>query len=389
MLVIRAENVNVALSLGIRHLIMSGVPDDSRNGPVLVYPTPVTTVYTDPTKRVLSCPVRDANPFFHLMEGLWMLAGRNDVEWINQFNSRIADYSDDGEFFHGAYGFRWRHWFGDDQLGHIAHMLAKDHTSRRAVLTMWDPQGDLWRFDASVAGGPQGKDVPCNTQIYFTINGGKLDMTVCNRSNDAIWGCYGANAVHMSMLQEYMAALIGVGVGVYYQMSNNLHIYTNTFSQLKLEDMMLSADINDHYRQGAKVIPMMNTPFKLWHRDLNDFMREHWEEVIYADPFFDHVAIPMRRAWNAYKKHGPEAGMEIVLGPTDWHVAGYHWLVQREKNRVGASCATAAVMPASAAPAPGAGAPLGQGAGIPLQGSAPAPTAPASGAAPAHTKEGW
>ena len=33
----------------------------------------------------------------------------------------------------------------------------------------------------------------------------KLCMTVCNRSNDMLWGAYGANVVHMSMLQEFVA----------------------------------------------------------------------------------------------------------------------------------------------------------------------------------------
>jgi hypothetical protein len=46
---------------------------------VLVSQTPVVTCYSAPTQRVLFSPMRDANPFFHLMEALWMLAGRDDV----------------------------------------------------------------------------------------------------------------------------------------------------------------------------------------------------------------------------------------------------------------------------------------------------------------------
>ena len=33
-----------------------------------------------PTKELLFDPDRDANPFFHFMEGLWMLAGFNDLK---------------------------------------------------------------------------------------------------------------------------------------------------------------------------------------------------------------------------------------------------------------------------------------------------------------------
>jgi hypothetical protein len=57
-------------------------------------------------ERVLFDSVRDANPFFHFMEALWILAGRSDVEWLAQWLPSIADYSDDGVSFHGAYGMR-------------------------------------------------------------------------------------------------------------------------------------------------------------------------------------------------------------------------------------------------------------------------------------------
>jgi hypothetical protein len=50
-------------------------PQGSRAGDVLVAPHPVMSVTSIPTERVLFDPARDANPFFHLFESLWMLAG--------------------------------------------------------------------------------------------------------------------------------------------------------------------------------------------------------------------------------------------------------------------------------------------------------------------------
>ena len=113
---IHARNVSEALYLAKQALEVNGVEVQTRNGAALEFPTPVMTTYTDSRERVLFYPQRDANPYFHFMESLWMLAGRNDVEWISQFNGRINTYSDDGEHFHGAYGFRWREWFTKDQL---------------------------------------------------------------------------------------------------------------------------------------------------------------------------------------------------------------------------------------------------------------------------------
>ena len=101
------------------------------------------------------------------------------------------------------------------------------HTNdRRAVLEMWDAEGELRMANSC-------KDHPCNTHIYFNVRDNILDMTVCNRSNDMIWGALGANAVHMSILQEYIASHIGARVGIYTQFSNNLHAYTEVLKTLE------------------------------------------------------------------------------------------------------------------------------------------------------------
>ena len=189
--------------------------EETRNGPALVYQAPVLISHAMPYRRVLFDPVRDANPFFHYMEAIWMLSGSENVDFLAQFAKQIQEYSDDGTTLNGAYGFRWRyHW--DDQLDEIIHMLKKDPNNRRIVLTMWDPQFDL---------GSSSKDIPCNTHIYFRKVGEKLDMTVCNRSNDLVWGALGANVVHMSILQEYIAHATDIPVGTYHQFTNNLHVY--------------------------------------------------------------------------------------------------------------------------------------------------------------------
>ena len=114
MLSMEVRNVSEALFFGKQFIEQNGVEVQTRNGLALELPMPVITTYTHPEERVLFYKGRDANPYFHLMESLWMLAGRNEVDWISQFNGRINTYSDDGEYFHGAYGFRWREWFTKD-----------------------------------------------------------------------------------------------------------------------------------------------------------------------------------------------------------------------------------------------------------------------------------
>lgn len=229
MRVISVRNVHEALPEAVRLLQAHGIQRETRNGMALVAPFPVTTEYARPTERVLFWPQRDANPFFHLAESLWMISGRDDVRFLTRYVSDFGKFSDDGETLHGAYGRRWRRAYEmrnmqDDQLAIIARRLRENPDDRRCVLQMWDAEADL---DSS------SKDVPCNLVVSFQRDVvGALDMTVFCRSNDLIWGAYGANAVHFSLLQEYLATWIGCEVGTYWQVSTNWHAYVEPLAKI-------------------------------------------------------------------------------------------------------------------------------------------------------------
>src|SRR5882724_11989202 len=96
MQIITGRNVNDIWDQAKHLLNKNHVVRPSRVGEVWEYPTPVVTEYLNPTERVLFNPLRNANPYFHFFEGLWMLAGREDVAWISQFNDRMKEFSDDG-----------------------------------------------------------------------------------------------------------------------------------------------------------------------------------------------------------------------------------------------------------------------------------------------------
>jgi hypothetical protein len=72
------------------------------SGHRLMIDEPVMLHYERPTERVLFNKARDANPFFHLYEALWMLAGRNDVAPLAYYVKDMARFSDDGKTFNGA-----------------------------------------------------------------------------------------------------------------------------------------------------------------------------------------------------------------------------------------------------------------------------------------------
>lgn len=313
------RNVSEALWLGMKDIEVTGQLVETRNGPAYEFATPVGITYTHPRERVLFYPERDANPFFHCLESLWMLAGRNDVAFPARYSSNIAQFSDDGVSFRGAYGHRWRsHYvYPNDQLIVIAHRLKTYPNDRRSVLAMWDPECDLRE-------GNESKDIPCNTHIYFSLRGSYLHMTVCNRSNDMIWGAFGANAVHMSYLQEYMAARVGASVGHYTQFTNNLHAYKDVLAKHKLRN----PDYKPYTRFNNPSQPLVMEAYR-FDIEVRNFC--NGERSGFREPFLALTAVPMDYAWGLYKTGEYDAAIAVArtISSEDWRTACVEWLGRR------------------------------------------------------------
>lgn len=361
---------------------VSVVRSESRNGDVITIEEPMTITYEKPAERVLFCEARDANPFFHLFESLWMLAGRNDLEPLRYYVSTFDQFSDDKETLNGAYGYRWRNAgiseMGDggrghriDQLKIVAQNLRDNPKCRREVVQMWNVEDDLLKVRDSA-------DVCCNLSVMFRIRevcecgetshhrhkqpkGTRkfLDMTVTNRSNDLILGMLGANVVHFSFLQEYMAARIGVEIGVYNQFTNNLHVYDwNWFPEDWKQDQygafyeaqesggaglhnllnaLLAGRDTSEDRSGYPIVAIVSDPdrFDTEVQSLiedgygKNLSRLHAED--YTEPFLRTVAVPMILAHAAHKRRDYELAstrLESVESP-DWKLSGELWLKRR------------------------------------------------------------
>jgi len=352
MYVLKAVNVHEALAMAMSLMARDGMERDSRNGKVLMRTSPVATVYLHPQERVVFHPWRDANPFFHFYESLWMLAGRNDVSPLTRYVKRMASFSDDGKTFNAAYGYRWRSAIrivedpsalddfdnplhtlkSRDQLKTIADNLRQNPNSRQEVLQIWDQEMDL---------GTQTKDHACNLVATFQVSfGGRLDMVVFCRSNDIIWGAYGANAVHMSYLLEYVALRAGLQMGRYTQISVNWHAYREVFDPMlakMFEDQQLT---KDPYDRDVEPFPLAQLAADMdkWDTDCKHFVRDDGRLpsglLLGADPFWADVAWPIVHAHDIYKDRGSIGGAIDILQDckaTDWRKACVEWLERRRK----------------------------------------------------------
>jgi hypothetical protein len=252
------------------------------------------------------------------MEFVWMMAGSNDIRWISKFNKNMMSYSNDGITQPAAYGYRWRRHFSFDQINVGITMLRKDPTTRRVVLGMWDPHQDLGFLTTK-----DSADIPCNTQIILRIVKGKLNFLVTNRSNDAIWGMLGANAVHMTLLHELIADALHVEVGEYQVLSNNLHIYKSVPNYDYF--MTVPPEPIDVYRRADYHVPVLQ------HDETYDgFTADAHLIVMGMAPkktfWMKNVAWPIYQAWTSRKD------TDQILAP-DWRIACEEWISRRLQSR--------------------------------------------------------
>jgi thymidylate synthase len=340
MINISGDSIDEIFALGWNQIHHAGMRMSSRAGPVISCPSLAVTEYFSPEQRVLFLEERDHNPFFALMETIWMLAGRNDVEFLLKYNKRMLEYSDNGETLTGsAYGYQWFHGFGFNQILKAASEIIENPETRRVVISHWDPYKDPLNKGSL--------DLPCNLQILFRVFRGFLDMTVYNRSNDFIYGQAGSNAVHFSLLHELMAALTGYMIGKYTQVSNNLHLYTdNPVYKRIYEKYGQNIPVTEPYEvQNYSIVDILPRNedgldglfglYELFMGDVDRFVGGQYpmlDSDNYSTDFFKKVVVPMEQAHSLHRgKRTREAIQALNQMPkkNDWRNAGLQWLQRR------------------------------------------------------------
>lgn len=308
MITIWGHSATEAFLDGLYKLRICGVQETSRNGPVVTIPEHVHLRITHPQCRLITDPVRDANPFFHLFEFIWMMAGEHDVHWLKRFNKNIETYTNEG-IMKAAYGHRWDGHWEFDQVEYVIDLLLKDPFSRQAVINMWCPETDTIPFH---------KDKACNIAIMFRKLNDRLDMTVINRSNDFVWGALGANVVHFTLLFELVSHFTGIPMGTYNVISNNMHAYLENEVYKKVKDFTYAVDVYDR----IKPAPMgFGSSYGAFKRMCKAFTRGQKPE---GKDFFELLANPMLDLWEHRDLNMPNEIYHV-----DWSIACREWISRR------------------------------------------------------------
>lgn len=202
-------------------------------------------VLLNPKHRVFLTPKRNNNIFALVAETLWVLAGRDDMEFLSFYLPRATDFSDDGATWRAAYSPRLRRWSGVtgkslegssmlyvDQFQTVLQQLKADPHTRRAVMTIHDPAKD-WVST---------KDFPCNNWLHFMQVDGKLNLEVVSRSMDFLWGS-NINFMEFTVIQEILAHCLKVPVGRFYYYVSSCHMYEE-FRQRFVDIVYNAGDMN-------------------------------------------------------------------------------------------------------------------------------------------------
>jgi len=161
----------------------------------------------DGRQNVILSEQRDLNYRFMVGEWLWISNGRNDVGSIARVNKQIAQFSDDGVRFAGAYGPMIK-----DQLPYVFKSLKSDATSRQALLTIWRPSP------------APSKDIPCTVALQFLLRKERLHVVATMRSSD-VWLGVPYDAFNFSQIGNAIAGALGVEVGDVVMNLGSSHVY--------------------------------------------------------------------------------------------------------------------------------------------------------------------
>lgn len=158
-------------------------------------------------------------PHVAAAELAWTLQGTQDTEFIKKYSKMWSKFEDEPGKVIPAYGYRWRHHFGRDQLQGAIDALKKDRSNRQVWVTAWDAAQD------GLDNIGHYKNVPCPLGFMLNTIGNKLNMMVIIRSSDTVVGLP-YDVLMYSFLLCALAKSIGVPTGKIFFALSHAHIYS-------------------------------------------------------------------------------------------------------------------------------------------------------------------
>ena len=201
----------------------------SRYAPVIWENLNTVIKIEDPTRNIISSPLRKLSMRYAIGELLWYLSGSQKLNGIQQFSDFWSSLSEDGVTVSSAYGhkiFTVKDSKGKTQWDNLVKELQFNPESRRAVLMIHN----IFEYND--------KDHPCTLSIQFQIRENKLYATTTMRSND-LWRGFPYDVFFFTSIQIMLAMKLNIEVGEYTHFVGNLHLYKEDYGKYKNNSSLL------------------------------------------------------------------------------------------------------------------------------------------------------
>jgi thymidylate synthase len=172
-----------------------------------------------------------------LYEVLWYLSGDDHIRNLQKHTKIWDAWADENGNLETAYGRYWRRFPSAqispntgkyevvevDQIGRVIELLKTDPTSRRMVVTAWEPGNAL-----------SSKLPPCHYTFAFNVTEHRLNCHLTQRSGDIAIGIP-FNLAAYALLTQILAQEAGLGIGSFSHTIVDAHIYVNHVDGLTMQ----------------------------------------------------------------------------------------------------------------------------------------------------------
>ncbi|MDA0375775.1 MAG: thymidylate synthase [bacterium] len=202
-------------------------------------------------------------------ELLWFLKGDTNIKYLQDNGVKIWDEwaTEEGDLG-PVYGKQWRDFSGVDQMSWVIDEIKRNPTSRRLIVSAWNPSvlPDISMSpNANAAAGKMALP-PCHCLFQFYVLDGKLSCQLYQRSADIFLGVP-FNIASYALLTHMMAQVCGLEVGDFVHTFGDLHLYSNHMQQAltqldrepkALPTLKLNPDITDLFAFRFDDIEVVN-----------------------------------------------------------------------------------------------------------------------------------
>ncbi len=164
-----------------------------------------------------------------IVELLWFLNGDTNVRWLQDRKVSIWDeWADEAGDLGPVYGKQWRDWETADgrhidQIANLVDLIRGDPSSRRQIVTAWNP-GEIGQMALA----------PCHCLFQTQVAAGRLNLQLYQRSADFFLGVP-FNIASYALLTHLLARTCGLEPGTFVWTGGDVHLYSNHLEQARTQ----------------------------------------------------------------------------------------------------------------------------------------------------------